>query len=222
VEGLFWQAADGSGAAERLTKVDKVVYHAPFDWTPDGKSLAFYVSRDSANGAIWTLAIDGDRQQKPLLDIDGKNLRRLNFSRDRHWMAYASSEEVALNVYVQPFPPTGAKYKINGKGTGDSPIWAPDGRQLIFTSGNIAGGGFRLMTVDVQTKPSFSFGEPKQLPIQFQQGRGNRPFDITPDGKQLLVMQPPSSASENGEKAAVQINTVLNWFEELKQRVPVK
>jgi serine/threonine-protein kinase len=219
-EGLFWQAADGSGVAERLTKVDKVAYHAPFDWTPDGKLLAFYVSRANNDGGIWTLAPDEKREQKPLLDINGKNSRRLSFSKDGRWMAYASNEEGLLNVYVQPFPPTGAKYKINGKGAGDSPLWTPDGRQLIFTSGAGAG-GFRLMTVDVQTKP-FSFGEPRQLPIQFLSGSGNRPFDITPDGKQLLVMQKPPSSSESDDKPAVQINTVLNWFEELKQRVPVK
>jgi serine/threonine protein kinase len=42
------------------------------------------------------------------------------------------------------------------------------------------------------------------------------------DGKQFLVMQRPSATPETADKPAVQINAVLNWREELKQRVPVK
>ncbi len=38
---------------------------------------------------------------------------------------------------------------------------------------------------------------------------------LTPDGQRFLMVQ----ASEQ-EEAATQINVVLNWFEELKRRVP--
>jgi hypothetical protein len=73
--------------------------------------------------------------------------------------------------------------------------------------------------VDVQTRPSFSFSEPKALPIEIENTQG-RPYDITRDGKQFLVMHRPVETA-TGEKTAPQINIVLNWFEELKQRVPV-
>ncbi len=39
---------------------------------------------------------------------------------------------------------------------------------------------------------------------------------LTPDGQRFLMVQ----ASEQQEEAATQINVVLNWFEELKRRVP--
>jgi len=38
------------------------------------------------------------------------------------------------------------------------------------------------------------------------------------DGRQFLMLK----SSEPQEQAATQINVVLNWFEELKQRVPAK
>jgi hypothetical protein len=45
-------------------------------------------------------------------------------------------------------------------------------------------------------------------------------YNITPDGKQFIMEFPPQSAS--GSAPAPQIQIVLNWFEELKQRVPVQ
>ena len=38
--GLFWQRADGTTPAERLTKPDKDTAHVPESWSPDGKTLA--------------------------------------------------------------------------------------------------------------------------------------------------------------------------------------
>ena len=49
-----------------------------------------------------------------------------------------------------------------------------------------------------------------------------RNYDITPDGKQLLVVVPAASPADSGRRPNQQINVVLNWFEELKARVPVK
>jgi hypothetical protein len=46
-----------------------------------------------------------------------------------------------------------------------------------------------------------------------------RTFDITPDGKFIGVI--PSGQTQTGTPATPQIHVVLNWFEDLKQRVPV-
>ena len=49
---------------------------------------------------------------------------------------------------------------------------------------------------------------------------GYRDYDITPDGQRLLMLF-PADQPDPGEPALPQINIVLNWFEELKERVPV-
>ena len=49
------------------------------------------------------------------------------------------------------------------------------------------------------------------------------PNDGTPDGKQLLVVVPAAIAQgDAGKRPTQQINSVLNWLEELKAQVPAK
>jgi hypothetical protein len=48
-----------------------------------------------------------------------------------------------------------------------------------------------------------------------------RGYDMTPDGKQFLVML-PSSEAESNTRQLQQIYVTLNWFEELKKRVAAK
>jgi len=45
-------------------------------------------------------------------------------------------------------------------------------------------------------------------------------YDVTPDGRFLGVVD--ATLPQPGNTSAPQIQVVLNWFEELKQRVPVK
>ena len=216
-EGLYWQSAEG-GPAERLSTAD-TGYHAPQDWTPDGKVLAFFFSQSRGGGSIWTLEFGGDRKPKPLIEAKSNSrtlLHRLAFSPDGHWMAYGSNEDSNnFDVYVQPFPPNGAKYKISVKDGADSPVWTPDGRQIVFESRG------QLMFVDLQTRPAFTFTEPKALPVETELSGLGRPYDITRDGKQFLVIQRAPEAG-GSEKSPAKMNIVLNWFTELQQRVPVK
>ncbi len=52
-------------------------------------------------------------------------------------------------------------------------------------------------------------------------GGGITPYDITADGKRFLMVFPADQADSVTETAAERINIVLNWFEDLKERVPV-
>jgi amidase len=52
-------------------------------------------------------------------------------------------------------------------------------------------------------------------------GTDGHPWDVSPDGKRFLMIKEPRSASSS-DSSPSKINVVLNWLEELKQRVPVK
>ena len=86
-----------------------------------------------------------------------------------------------------------------------------------------ARGAAQFVAVSVTTRPTFTFGNPVPVPRPFAAGRPGfeRNYDITLDGKRFLgVVAAGQTAS--GAPAAPQIQVVLNWFEELKARVPTK
>ena len=146
LNAIFWQPANGSGSAERLTD-PKAAQLTSLRLSADGK----IVYRDArGEGSIWTLPLEGDR--KPQLVIDGPgNQIHANLSPDGCWMVYSSTESGRIEVYVQPFPPTGANYQITTTEAFD-PLWSPDGRQIFYLEAqgnNLAG----LTSVDVRTEP---------------------------------------------------------------------
>jgi hypothetical protein len=78
-----------------------------------------------------------------------------------------------------------------------------------------------MMAAEIAAQPYFSAGKPKVLFAgQFQQSPNPTPnanYDVSPDGQRFLMLKP-------GERdpAPTQINVVLNWFEELKRKVPTR
>jgi serine/threonine-protein kinase len=211
--GLFWQRADGTGVAERVTKPEgEWTSHRPDSWSPDGQTFLFTALKPS-DASIWTYSL---RDRKATLFADAPLWQQSSaFSPDGRWVAYVS-EETGRRVYVEPFPATGAKFLITKDG-GNHPVWSPDGKELIFMDDMSNG---QLYSVAIRTQPSLTFGNPVALPIKgFVQRVGNwRDYDISPDGKQFLVMLPRGAANSDAPQA-LQIQVVLNWFEELKQRM---
>ena len=70
-----------------------------------------------------------------------------------------------------------------------------------------------MMAVDVQTNPVFRPGQPKVL----FEGRYGNAYDVEPEGKRFLMIKPAAVQRAQGD----QVNVVLNWFEELRRRVPM-
>jgi eukaryotic-like serine/threonine-protein kinase len=218
---IFRQLADGSGSAERLTKPNPGVQHEPESWSPDGRTLSFD-NVSGSNQGVWTVTIDGERKPTVFADAPENTVEKHSvFSPNGRWIAYMaaplSTIAVSTEVYVQPFPPSGAKYQVS-TGGGRTPSWSSDGKQLFYHEPAMN----RLMVVDVRTEPSFSFGPPTTLPIEGTiHPLSQRNYDVAPDGR-LLVVLPASARASEPERSTQQINVVLNWTEELKQRVPTR
>jgi len=79
------------------------------------------------------------------------------------------------------------------------------------------------MGIDIATEPAFEFGNEQALGMRgfLDPDRVTRTYDITPDGQRFLMVFPADQADSDAETPDEQINIVLNWFEELKERVPV-
>jgi serine/threonine protein kinase/Tol biopolymer transport system component len=204
---IFWQLADGSGGLERLTTSQYA--NVPMSWSPDGKLLAFLEVNPTTGYDIWVLRMDDRKAQLFLRTPFNESVPR--FSHDGRWLAYVSNESGRYEIYVQPYPGPGGKWQISTEG-GTEPAWNPNGRELFYRSGD------KMMAVDIATRPSFTVGKPQMLfegpymPTPLT----NPNYDVSPDGQRFLMLKP----SESAEAAPTQINVVLNWFEELKQKVP--
>jgi serine/threonine protein kinase/Tol biopolymer transport system component len=209
IEGsnIFWQLADGSGGLERLTTSE--YNHVPISWSPDGQFLAFIEINPKTEYDIWVLRMS-DRKVLPFLRTPfNESVPR--FSPDGRWLAYISDESGRFEVYVQPYPGPGGKWQISTEG-GTEPAWNPNGRELFYRSGDT------MVAVDISTQPGFSAGKPRMLfEGHYVPTPGtNSNYDVSADGQRFLMLKP----SESAQVAPTQINVVLNWFEELKQKVP--
>jgi eukaryotic-like serine/threonine-protein kinase len=203
---LFWQPADGSGPPEELTKSELGPNSVPGSFSPDGQVLAFMGNNPSFD--LYTLPLSDGKPQPFLRTSSNQTAPR--FSPDGHFIAYASNESGRYEIYARPYPGPGGKWQISTDGGGE-PVWNPKGRELFYRNGD------KMMVVDVTTQGTFSVGKPRVLfegryvptPRSFQD------YDISPDGQRFLMLKATEQA-----QSPEQINVVLNWFEELKQKVP--
>src|SRR5262249_33482185 len=128
---IYWQRADGSGSPERLTRPAKGTTDAPNAWAPRSQAFSFVaIQRNATDNDIWLYSLP-DKKAAPLIAMPSSNQGSAMFSIDERWIAYESNESGRYEVYVQPYPPTGAKFQITREG-GHHPLWSRDGKELLF------------------------------------------------------------------------------------------
>ena len=145
-DNLYWKAADGSGAVERLTTSARS--QTPASWSPDGTTLAFVEEGDSKGFLqfdIWVLSI-GDRKTRAVIHTAANEMTP-EFSPDGRWLAYVSNESGRNEVYVQPYPGPGERHLISTNG-GEQPAWSGNGRELFY----VQGGGQRRRCDDTHVR----------------------------------------------------------------------
>jgi len=190
----------GSSAPERtLLSSPTPIYQAISDWSHDGRYL-MYEQGTGMNTDLWVLPLSGDA--KPFPYTSGSS--RGAFSPDGHWVAYVAQEGGRPEVFVAPFPWTGAKWQVsNGGGTG--PRWRDDGKELFYFDLN----GVTAVAVD-GAGSTFQVGSSKllfRLPLRGIIGREYAP---TRDGQRFIAVTPSEGSSQS-------LTLVQNWPAELKK-----
>jgi len=204
---IYWQRADGSGGLERLTSSEFVQF--PISMSPDGQLLAYGEINTTTGYDLWVLRLK-DHQAMPFLRTPFTESVP-QFSPDGHWLAYISNESGRYEVYVQPYPGPGGKWQISTDG-GTEPVWNPNGRELFYRDGS------KMMSVEISTQSGFTTGKPRMLfEGPYVPSPATTPnYAVSSDGQRFLMLK----FVEAAEGAPTQINVVLNWYEELKRRVP--
>ncbi len=216
IGSLYWMRADGAGDAVRLT--ESAYQQFPFSISPDGKWLAYQEQRPESSWDLWIMPLDLSDPDHPkpgkpepfLVTPTVESQPR--FSSDGRWLAYASQESGASEVYVRPFPGPGGKWQIS-TGGGLMPVWSPNGRELFYRTQDS-----RIMVAEYTTTgDTFTAGKPRLWSERRFFDTGTFPnFDIAPGGKRFLVMAQPSG--EGQQKPSTQLVFLLNFTDELRRK----
>jgi len=205
---LFRQSADGGGPAEPLMSSQHRLL--PGAWTPDNRVLLYVDSPPTDVTHMYLLPLVGERKPQPLLHGPTQEWQP-SLSPDGRWIAFTSFETKRAELYVDTFPPSGARHQVTVDG-GREARWSPDGRELFYRFGS------RMFALPVDTKHGFAAGKPRLLfEGSYVVGGldvGGLDYDVAPDGRFLMIK--PSQE----EQAPPRLNVVLNWVEELTRRVP--
>jgi hypothetical protein len=216
---LYVQSADGTGVVERLTTSPTAQYATSI--TPDGKDLLGYeVTSTGPDVVLFHLDAPAKAVGRPAEPLVKTSFVEVlpEFSPDGRYVAYFSNESGRFEVYVRPFPKIEeGRWQVSTSG-GTRPVWARNGRELLFLDGLSA-----LTAVPVDTSgATFSAGNPsKVLEARYFALPGPRPYDVTSDGQRFLMIKNTATAADEKTNPASLI-VVEHWLEELQQRVPGK
>jgi serine/threonine-protein kinase len=217
-QNLYWMPVDGSSPAEPLTTGG--LAEAPAAFTPDGKELVYSDVRPGTSADIMALSME-DRKTRPILQTAAAEMYPA-LSPDGRWLAYSSDDSGTSEVFVQAYRGATGRVQVSRSG-GASPRWSRDGHELFYiepTGLETA----RMKVVTVSTSPSspaFSASAPKQIAELTTRTFGNASplgsFDVAPDGRMIGVTR-----EYNTPPPPTTFRVIVNWFEELRAKAPVK
>jgi Tol biopolymer transport system component len=173
----------------------------PSNASMDGKYLIY--RRASPTFGIWVLPLVGARTPSVFAESLAFQTQG-QLSPDDHWMAYTTDQNGAAEVFVQPFPASGGKYRISPSG-GTDPKWRPDGKELFY----VAPDG-KLMAVSVTADATtFVPGTPQTLfdlhgPTAFNRFTAKN-YAPSRDGHRFLVNRIV------GDLPRAPMTVMLNW-----------
>jgi Tol biopolymer transport system component len=200
---IYEKSATGAGTETVLPSGD--VSSIPVNWSSDGRYIVFSRLRLTANTSgydTWLLPMFGDRKPTPLLET-GFDKFQARVSPNSDFVAYSTNESGTYQIVVQTFPDaSGGKWQISADG-GVEPKWRRDGRELYYL--NLDG---KLMSVALGGPP-FAASRPVELfqtplTVNRAQPTRDRRYDISPDGRFLMVI--PSATG-----APTPYSVIVNW-----------
>jgi eukaryotic-like serine/threonine-protein kinase len=154
----------------------------PNSWSLDDREIL--CTHQTAQGVYLELLPAAEGPATRFLTSKGSETNG-QISPDGGWVAYASDESGAWEVYVTSFPGAAGKWQVS-RGGGSEPRWRGDGKELFYI--NPSG---MLMAVPVNAASVFATGPPTPL----FQIKGRAPisstdtftYDVVKDGKRFLV-----------------------------------
>ena len=164
---VYRRASDGTGDEELMYRYESGAFVGLSDISPDGKYLVV-----DSGGFIMAVPLTGDPASRKGIEFlrteFTDTLGRL--SPDGRFMAYRSDEAQAERgeIYVRPFNaatglPGDGKWRVSKDGVQAMLHWRADGKEIFFRGQNLESSDLLVVSVDVETTPTFNAGTPKVL-----------------------------------------------------------
>jgi Tol biopolymer transport system component len=195
---LAYRMADADGASlylkratglEREKKRFTIPSSSMDDLVPNSWSLGdqqiLFTRQTSLGAHLELLPVAGGEPGRFLNSNSKGSETNGQISPDGNWVAYASDDSGAWEIYVTSFPGAAGKWQVS-RGGGTEPRWRGDGKEIYYIN---AGG--MLTAVPVNAQSAFATGTP--VPLFQIQGRAPISstdvftYDVAKDGKRFLV-----------------------------------
>lgn len=212
-DGIYRRRADGNGDAELVFLTGTTQGSlSPLAFSEDDGLLI--VERSSAGStSLHVLRPDGKGGQQGTLELllgNSYDTAGADLSLDGKWLVYGSNESGRNELYIRSFSADGGLGKpipVTTKG-GRVPRWSPDGKLIYYRLAD------KIMVLEVDPAE----GRPTsaaRVAVDFEsQPVADYDFSTLPDGKLLMMRKGPDEAKPT------HVEVVLNWYEELKAKVP--
>jgi eukaryotic-like serine/threonine-protein kinase len=195
---LYRLSLDAPGGEKLL--LDSPAALVPCDWSRDGRYLVYMTADPKTQRDLWVLPLSGGEPRQVIATPADDRSGRL--APDGRWLAYASNETNRFEVFVQPFPTTGAKWQISQAG-GHQPQWSRDGRELFYVTPDR-----RIIAVSVNASGA-TFAPGRQTVVAetritgWERNAQGSQYAFSPDGQRFLVIDAADTVRP--------ISLVLNW-----------
>ena len=111
----------------------------------------------------------------------------------------SSSETGNDEIYVQPWPPTGRRWRISRNG-GEEPLWTQGGRELVYRFGE------EWWSVRVTAGAELEAGEPQLLARGDWINVAGYEYAASADGERLYLLAPTA-----GAPVTTQLALITDW-----------
>jgi serine/threonine-protein kinase len=211
---IRWIRADGPVESQVLFQSKNEL--RPSSFNKDGTRLGFAQDSPETGMDLWILPLDltnPDRPQpgspEPFLRAPGGQMHT-TWSPDERWIAYQNRG----SVYVQSFPGPGGRWQVSDEGR--NPKWSVTGSELFYEGPD---GG--VMVVSYRARgDGFIAEKPRPWSAARILDSGiYGSIDPAPDGERLAAL-PAAVEEAAGDARSLQFMFFVNFFDEVRRRVP--
>ena len=153
-----------------------------------------------------------DDDDAPIVVADPGGVAAPALSPDGRWLAYEANVGDGKEIVMRPFPDTDSRRITVSNAGGRGPLWAPDGRELFYLSGD-----GRMVSARIGDDPDDPVESREELfsADGYLVGASNRAYDIHPDGQRFAMLRAVGSGTRQARVALR-----MGFAEQLRRLVP--